>query len=641
MDVSEYWEQYIAESLELLVRLEVALVDLEQNPTNSEPVQEVFRVIHTLKGSSGMYGFSGIETLTHDLETLYDAVKENNLRINAEIIQLTFEVTDYIRKTFSQEPADELETVYKQLVEKVSQTLTSAGLSLTDVVDEQNQFSENCLRIWKITFSPDSSILSRNINLLGSLNDMFAIGDSNVSVTPQENGNFVWTVHLTTQKSLAEIETAIFFIADYCKLEFLSEVHYPNPAPPATLPQAIPETTQPSPESKISTDNPKQLVNQRILVDSSKIDMLIYLVSELVTAKSELILSLENKEIVRIAEATEKIDKLSKQFRDNALNIRLVSLREILSRFRRMTRDLAKQLGKNVVFEVDGEDIELDKNIVEALSEPLMHLFRNCIDHGIESPEERITAGKHPVGILKFFAYKSGSFVFIQISDDGRGINKENILSRAIRKGIITESQLLDDKAVYDLLFLPGFSTSNSVSLISGRGIGMDIVKRKIQELRGEIFIDSEPGLGSSFTLKLQQTISIIDTLLVRASSAKYAIPIEDIECCELTASSSFLNKRNKHLSFQGQLIPFVYLNEVFQNTIETIDKQKVIVVNKQDKRFAIITDEIIGEYQAVVKPIGAAFQKTDFVSGASILGNGGIALILDTGKLIKLISQN
>ena len=394
-------------------------------------------------------------------------------------------------------------------------------------------------------------------------------------------------------------------------------------------------------EHNLTDGHALKQISSKISVESAKIDTLIYLVSELVTAKSELITSVENQEIIRIAEATEKIDKLSKQFRDNALNIRLVSLHEVVGRFRRLVRDLAKQLGKEVIFEVSGEDTELDKNIVEALWEPLVHLLRNCIDHGIEFPEDRVKVGKDSTGIVKFFAYKSGSFVFIQVSDDGRGINKEAVLTRAIERDLISSTQILNDKEIYDLLFEPGFSTSEQVSLVSGRGIGMDIVRRKLRDLRGEIFITSEYGLGTSFTLKLQQTISIIDTLLIQSASAKYAIPIEDIESCELTSTVHFLNRQNKHLPFQGDLIPYVYLHEVFQTQEQGLEKQKVIVINKYGRRFAVIADEIIGEYQAVIKPIGILFHEIDFISGASILGNGGIALLIDTGKLINLITPN
>ncbi|MCZ2355860.1 MAG: chemotaxis protein CheA [Bacteroidia bacterium] len=650
MDILQYKEHYVSESLDLLSRLELSLVLLEEGRGDLESVRDIFRVMHTIKGSSGMYGFSDVVKLSHDLETFYGAVESGTHSLNAEAIQLTFEVSDYFRWSFTHDASlgfgDNHD--YQVLQHKLNQLLHSVGLG-TDSGNGLEAVSSSLegtgFQVWRISFKPDSSISSRNINLSESLGALFCLGEAAVCSKRSESGDFVWVIELNTDSGLGAIEDALFFILDYCTIELASgaQASQEEDSPLVILPggdTSVDILGSPV-EHNLTDGQALKQISSKISVESAKIDTLIYLVSELVTAKSELITSVENQEIIRIAEATEKIDKLSKQFRDNALNIRLVSLHEVVGRFRRLVRDLAKQLGKEVIFEVSGEDTELDKNIVEALWEPLVHLLRNCIDHGIEFPEERVKVGKGSTGIVKFFAYKSGSFVFIQVSDDGRGINREAVLTRAIERDLISSTQILNDKEIYDLLFEPGFSTSEQVSLVSGRGIGMDIVRRKLRDLRGEIFITSEYGLGTSFTLKLQQTISIIDTLLIQSASAKYAIPIEDIESCELTSTVHFLNRQNKHLPFQGDLIPYVYLHEVFQTQEQGLEKQKVIVINKYGRRFAVIADEIIGEYQAVIKPIGILFHEIDFISGASILGNGGIALLIDTGKLINLITPN
>ena len=375
--------------------------------------------------------------------------------------------------------------------------------------------------------------------------------------------------------------------------------------------------------------------NSRINVDASKLDQLMYFVSELVTTKSELRLAIDKGIHEKVVDASEKLEKLSKLLSENALNIRLVSLSEMLMRYKRLIRDLSKQLNKSVDFITVGDDTELDKNIIDNIGEPLMHLIRNCLDHGIETPEKREACGKPEKGVIKFEAEKTGNYVYITISDDGNGIDTEYVYKKAVDNGFVQPGTELTTNEIFDLIFLPGFSTAQSLTDISGRGVGMDIVKRKIQEIRGEISVQSFKGKGTSFTLKLQQSVSIIETLLVEADGLIYALPIEDIEACILESAESFDNKRNHQMGYGGNLIPFIKLRESFSLSSNSLNAtEKVIIINRINKKYAIIADRIIGEYQAVIKPVGEAFSHLQYLSGASLLGDGSIALLLDTDKL-------
>jgi two-component system chemotaxis sensor kinase CheA len=364
-----------------------------------------------------------------------------------------------------------------------------------------------------------------------------------------------------------------------------------------------------------------------------------YLVSELVTTKSELMNALTNEHQEKALVAAEKIEKLTKMFSENALNLRLVSVHEMTEKFKRLVRDVAKQLGKHIHFIADENNTELDKSIIDHIGEPIMHLIRNCVDHGIELPHERKTKGKPETGVIKFETIKTGNYVHIRISDDGNGIDTDAVYKKAVEKGFISPGTQLTEKETLELIFLPGFSTAQNLSNISGRGVGMDIVLKKIQEIRGEISITSIKGTGTTFAIKLQQSISIIDTLLVKALDVTYAIPVEDIESCILEPHANLVDKQNHLFNNSGELIPYLYIESpVYSSSVSSETTDKMVIIKKHDRTYGLVVDSIIGEYQAVIKPLGQAFNKVNFISGASLLGDGSIALLLDTDKLTSHI---
>jgi len=646
MDLLQFKHKYIEEASDLLNKLDNDLIKFEKNPNDKEGVEQIFRVMHTLKGTSGMYGFDYIRDFTHELENIFNLVRDSALEVTTELFNITLASVDHIRNLLNDEQLSnpQNEQLHKTLRAQVAIILENAGLVTIEKKQIIKDYSDAKIRTWQILFMPDEEIITRGINTLYTLSDLLELGDYQIQEPDLNEKITFWSIFLVTDKGLDDIEDALIFVMEYCKIQLVAEFNIFKEEELNQRQKEIDQTQQQEikrieHKKEVSSNEIKPIkiekhTSSRITVDAEKLDHLMFLVSELVTTKSELLLSIETKNEDRIIECVQKVDKLSKLFRDNALDIRLISMNELIMRFNRLVRDLTHSLNKNVEFETSGADVELDKNIIDSIAEPIMHLIRNCIDHGIETPEERAKANKPEAGIIKLFAYKSGSFVFVQISDDGRGIDKQKIIAKAIAKGLITETTQLTDKEIYDLIFLPGFSTAESLTQVSGRGVGMDIVRKKIQEVRGEIHIDSEAGLGTSFTLKLQQTISIIDTLLFRTHNAKFAIPVEEVENCQIINTQILQQKHSKQIAYNEELIPYISLGDVFEYDYQLASKQRVIVINKHDKKFALIVDEIIGEYQAVVKPLGSTFSEIEFISGASLLGDGSIALLLDSEKL-------
>jgi len=659
MDISKFRQKFIEEANDLLRKLDADLLALEKEPLDPKKIDQVFRVMHSLKGSSGMFGFDMITEITHALENLYDEIRAGKLQLTQQIIDLTFAVGDHIRNLLLDYDCNDATNSrhHTQIKANIDFVIRHLGVK-TNITNRlaKPKTNNDGVSTFHISFKPDETIIKRCINLSITFHDLFMLGAYRIHPPSGVNGSDYWSIFLVTSKSYDEIEDALLFVMDYCLISKVADFDIFNEEVLNSRDQELVEA-----EARLNGDvlyegfnqmgamsNAVQLPtisvfnpetsNRKIQVDASKLDNLMYLVSELVTARSELLLSIEETYSLRTIEAAERIDKLSKLFSDNALNIRLVSLEEMASRFQRLVRDLSKSLGKTIEFVTEGADTELDKNIIDAIAEPILHLIRNCIDHGVEMPDVRHARGKNEVGRVFLSACKLGNYVHIKIGDDGNGLDTATILRKAIEKGFVNEGVTLTEKEIFDLIFLPGFSTANVVSEVSGRGVGMDIVWRKIKEIRGEVSIESTPQQGTTFNIKLQQTISIIDTLLVSAQSSKFAIPIEDVEICGLELHSNIIQRQSNLIEFNQELIPYVSLNKHLLNDHTLPELVKLVIIRKQDKRYAIVADQIIGEFQAVVKPLGRTFVDQDFLSGASIYGDGSIVLLLDTEKLLKLL---
>jgi two-component system chemotaxis sensor kinase CheA len=381
------------------------------------------------------------------------------------------------------------------------------------------------------------------------------------------------------------------------------------------------------------TNKLKNISNIR--VSSEKLDDLINLVSELVTTQAGLTLFAENSKSRELLALAEDVEKLTRRLRDSTFEIRLIPIENMVTRFHRLVRELSHELNKNIAFTTEGTDIELDKNMIEGLIDPIMHIIRNSVDHGIETAAERVQKGKQALGTVKLKAYHSGSNVFIQISDDGKGVDLERIRQKAVGRGFIQADATLSSKEILDLIFLPGFSTAETITNISGRGVGMDVVKRKIFELRGEVNIESEHGKGTVITLKLPLTLSIIDGLLVAIDESFYVVPLSSINKCFEFKHETLVNAVNNLIFVNDDHIPFIYLRSEFGIKTPSPELEQVVVIEYGDVRVGLTVDKVVGEYQAVLKSLGVMYKKQDIISGATILGDGTVALVLDPNRII------
>ena len=652
----KFREKFIDEAQGLLDHLETDLLEIEKKPDDKELTESAFRQMHTLKGISSMYGFVFISEFTHHLESIWQSVRDNKIQFNKEIFETTFNSIDHIRNLLDDEKLENAENKVNQkiLLDTVAR-INNVNLEILVKVEEKVVNNSEVINSWQILLRITEKLFFRGISLKNIIAELSTIGEfeiSKVDILCDEETD-VWSIILTTNATEEVIKEIFLFIEDDCTIvnvakENILANNYIEQT--SNIPQKekislleyseknIIQASEPAniEENKILTISSKQIV-KRISVDSTKLDRLMFLVSELITVNSQLNLSATEGKWEQLTQQLEKVDSLSKQFRNNALEIRLVPLSDTVLRFQRLIRDLSKQLGKKVDFKTYGTETELDKNTIDQLSEPLMHIIRNCLDHGIETPENRIKADKPELGALALTAYNSGSFVFICISDDGNGINVEKVKQKAIEKGIIKPTDNPSKKEILDLIFLPGFSTAQSLTSVSGRGVGMDIVKKRIADLRGEVMVSSDTGFGTTFTLKIQQSLSIIDSLLFTINDTYFTVPISEIEVCtQLSLKELKQNSHTGTIPYNGHLIPFVDLRFLFKMESNNSEMKKIIIIKNENKELALISDQIIGEHQAVLKPLGKSLQNLKYITSASQLGNGNMAFMIDTNALLK-----
>ena len=680
--LEQFKAKYIEEVRELLNELESTLLHLDNNPTDLELIRDVFRVMHTIKGTSGMYDFKEIERITHKVESIYGVIRDNKGKASAKVIKLTFTAIDFIREGLAQSTNNdnvfkgntEYEAFFDE-VESFSKNFSQFSEDAEMILNSQD------FATYYILFKPFNDITNRGVNIKAILEEISELGThqtfthSNNDETESETYFYMfWEIFLVSQQPLTIIEDTFLFVQDEAKIlkisdsdlfqnqEFTALVNAQNEKQTPIDTLLLDKFSKQIKTGDSTSGNNKNLNSQNtnisdsniedriikqqtaiseqkttsIKVSSDKLDELMNLVSELVTTKAELSLIAEKQDIPELKAITEKIEKLSNNFKDNALSIRLVPIESAMLRFERLVRDLSTELGKKVKLVSEGTDTELDKTIIDNLATPLMHILRNSIDHGIESAERRKELKKSEIGIIKFTAFYSGANVLIQVQDDGGGIDPVKIKAKAIDKGFIKSDVKLTEKEMYDLIFIPGFSTAQRITGISGRGVGMDVVKQKILNLRGDIEVDSEVDLGTIVTIKLPLTLSIVDALLVKLSTQYFLIPLYVVDSCSQTQRLDLVNSVNQRIEFDDELVPFIELRTIFNMPQNTASEESIIFVRYKEKRVGLVVDQIIGEHQAVLKSLGEVFSKLEFISGGSVLGDGNVALILDTHKLIK-----
>jgi two-component system, chemotaxis family, sensor kinase CheA len=654
--MDSFRERFVGEALDLLSKLEKALLMLEVKPDNTLITEEIFRGLHTLKGSSAMYGFEKVGHLMHLVENVFDKIRDKQIKVDNKIINLSLEVVDFTNKILKLNDDVSPSAIhgYNKLAEQIEQIVGIDKKAITDNEIKTKEKNSDSQHTYFIKFTIDIDFEKRGINIESMFKELEGMG-SLILIPLEEIGenNGSWEIFVVSKASYIDIEDVFIFLMDIVHIEKLADENlFLNSAFKLTVQKnaALKKPNDLNELKKIATQKKReeskltylpaepvpQLGTNFLKVAAEKLDEQMDLLSELVTAKAELRLIVENEKYRKLFKLVESIDKITNRFRKNILNARLVQVKTWYVMFLRLVRDISKQLNKNVAFVAEGLDTELDKNIIDSLESPLTHLIRNSLDHGIETPEERIKLGKPEKGTIKLKAYHSGSEIAIEIIDDGRGIDKEKIRQKAVSKGIFEADVILTDKQIYDLIFLPGFSTAQNLTEVSGRGVGMDVVKKAITQLRGEIDIKSTEGVGTNILIKLPMLLSIMDTLLIRSGEQYFAIPLPEVYKCTQLKSQELELSDNNQLNIEGELIPYINLREVFHINGTLPEKQKLVVIFNSGKHVALTTDEVIGEYQAVLKPFDGYFINNQYFTGASLLADGHMCVIIDTARLLS-----
>jgi two-component system, chemotaxis family, sensor kinase CheA len=676
--MEQFKQKFIEEATDLIQDLEKSSLELNTDPTNNSHIEVIFRAMHSLKGGSGMFGFDKIDAFTHHLESAYDQVRKGKMKVNDRLLDLTFKAIDHIKMLLFED--DHLSTETQRNHESLLQSISSfvqndnETESKSPLPNEDSTAQKTNSSTFYIQFVPKKDIFKNGTNPLLIINELVSLGESRVFTFTDDIPDFgtldplscytSWVILISTDSSEDAIRDVFMFVDLDCELvikkvsdeNLINNEGFINKLEDVRKNdgrlefddvekidldlQEVKPAIKTGETVEYSVKNKEQSISS-IRVSSEKLDELINLVSELVTRQAGLSLvaeKLNNRELNAIAEDVEKI---SRRLRDNTFGIRLVPIENMITRFQRLVRELSITLNKEITFQTEGTETELDKTIIEGLIDPLMHIIRNSIDHGIEDTETRKKTGKPEKGKILLKAYYSGTNVFIQVSDDGKGMNTQEIFKHAVKAGIMQSDSVPTEKELLDLIFLPGFSTASKVTKISGRGVGMDVVKRKIAELRGEVAITTELGKGTTITIKLPLTLSIIDGLLVVIDNTYFVIPLASIDKCLEFNHKSLMNAVNNLIYVNNGHIPFAYLRKEFNITTPPPEIEQVIVIEYGDIHFGLAVDHIVGEYQAVLNSLGKMFKNQDIISGATILGDGTVALVMDPNKIISKFSYS
>lgn len=685
METSQYLEIFIDESTEHLDTLYQQMLELENNPEDKSIIEEIFRAAHTLKGMSATMGFDDLANLTHKIENVFDAIRYDKVKVQTEMMDTLFVAVDHLNEMV-RDIADggdgkrDVSDIINRL-ERIEQGLPLDGETAEEEAEEKKTTPDSNLEIaldeFQITIieqaleqgfkpyeiyvelSEDSLLKAARVYMVFEILEKHGeVIYSNPSVSDLEEENFDYSFKtiVLTKESSEDIKAKILKVSEIRKVEisdFSLEVYKKEKEEEEQREQTKKEQQQKvsakakeqpkkAAKKQASAASVKAAPTKTIRVNIERLDVLMNLFEELVIDRGRLeqiSMELKNPEL---QETVERMSRVSSDLQNIILTMRMVPIDTVFNRFPRMIRQLARDLKKEVNVEIIGADTELDRTVIDEIGDPLVHLIRNAIDHGIEKPEDRLKAGKPREGTIKLEAYHSGNHVFVEITDDGAGINREKVKNKAIERGLITpqEAEMMSDQQINDLILTSGFSTTEKVSDVSGRGVGLDVVKNTIESLGGNISIESEEGRGSTFSIQLPLTLSIISVLLVELQKEKYAIPLSSIiETTILKKSEIYKAHDNQVIDFRGSIIPLVDLKEIFEvPTVEETDDDfvSIVIVRKGNKLTGLIVDSFIGQQEVVLKSLGNYMTNVFAISGATILGDGEVALIVDSNALVK-----
>ena len=644
------------EAHEQLEVIEAGLLDLMRDLDDTAQINAVFRGLHTLKGSGSMFGFDQLAAFTHHCESAFDRVRKGEAPATKELVSAVLDAQGHMLALL-ETPNGDHEAISARLLENlrraVDGTAAAADTPTRAVADEAAPAapSQPGMRKWSLSFSLPQNSMVNGTNPLGLIDELRELGDCKVEAVTDgipalsdidPRAIYLrWNVTLNTDKPRSDIEDVFIFVMDDMTMSLedvtpVTQAEIKHAAAVRVAEQPVAGVSVADPAKAQAADPKGQKQADNVRVPALRLDEMMDRVGELVIAQSRLSQMAGSAADLGLRSVSEEIERLAGELRDTMMVLRMMPVASLFSRFRRLVHDLARETGKDIELITEGETTEVDKTVIDRLADPLVHLVRNSIDHGLESPEERIAAGKPPLGRVHLTAHQTGSEVVITIKDDGRGMNRSRIRARAEANGIIQPGQQLSDQELLQLIFQPGFSTAEVVTNLSGRGVGMDVVKKTIEALRGTIDMKSEPGAGSEIALRIPLTLAIIDGLLVRVGNGRYVIPLTAVEeCLELSVEDDLRSRGRSFISLRDNLVPFLRLRELFRTGTAPDAYQKVVVISTGTERVGLVVDQIIGDHQTVIKSMSKLHDHVSSFSGATILGDGDVALILDVAHLI------
>ncbi|MEF0940636.1 chemotaxis protein CheA [Rhizobium sp. BR 362] len=655
------------EAAECLEQIEAGLLDLTHQLDDKALIDAVFRGLHTLKGSGSMFGFDALAAFTHHCETAFDRVRKGQAPATTELVAAVLDAQDHMRALVDDPNGNHDATSQRLLAQLQAAVGGGDAAKSVHAVAATAPIVADKRKTWRIRFSLPQNAMINGTNPLGLLDELRDLGEcrilANTSAIPPLSAlvptelHLSWDVTVTTEQPRSAIDDVFIFVMDDMQLdveEIDGNAIVATPDEPAV--SAVPQVVAPVaaaaaevvPVKREAAATAASVADQRqakaaesVRVPAERLDELMDRVGELVIAQSRLSQLASASADIGLRSVSEEIERLSGELRDTMMVLRMVPVASLFSRFRRLVHDLARETGKVIELVTEGETTEVDKTVIERLADPLVHLVRNSIDHGLEPPEERLAAGKAEAGTITLSARQSGGEVIISINDDGRGINRERVRAKAESSGLIQPGQQLSDAELLQLIFAPGFSTAAQITNLSGRGVGMDVVKQTVEALRGAIDIVSKPGQGSDVSLRIPLTLAIIDGLLVRVGAGRYVIPLSAVEeCLELSLEEDLRSRGRSFISLRDSLVPFLRLRDVFRTGTKPDVHQKVVVISTGTERVGLVVDQIIGDHQTVIKSMSKLHNDVAHFSGATILGDGSVALILDVVHLVAAGQQ-
>lgn len=698
VDIKKLYGVFVDEAMERLTELEDGLLRLEKYPDDKELINTIFRAAHTIKGSSGSIGLRDISTFTHNMEEILDMVRQGRLSADKELINVLLEAADMIKEMVGCVTS---ETIFDfsrctDLIRRMKD-IKDRQVAISDVQEEKETGHGSEIKTFKIIFAPSSDLFKRGIDPSIIIDDLRGIGEivsikcftdavPALSDMNPENLYLRWDILLKTNRDAPEIKNVFEFVEDGSEIMILPVTShgyekYMEPIGKMLVDEGIVSTEDVEnalksqkrlgeilvQQGKVSPDSLQKVIEKQsqkkiesfkgavsstIRVDLKKLDHLINIVGEMVIIHSmfqQIIRSNGqgnggNAAAERLDVLFSQLQRIGKDIQESAMSLRMLPVGEVFQRFARLVRELSASKNKNIELIITGEDTELDKGVLEKIVDPLVHLIRNSIDHGIETPEERLSKGKPANGTIHLSAYQMGDSVYIDVEDDGRGLNKEKIIEKAISKGIINNAAGLTDEQVYNLIFLPGFSTAESITDVSGRGVGMDVVKKNIESLNGKVYIRTRQDVGTTISIKLPLTLAIIDGLAVLIGEDVFVIPITSVVESLRPEKTDIktVEEKGEVVNVRGEYIPLLRLHDILgitpwkENPWDAI----VIVTAYEGRKYCLLVDEIIGEQQVVIKSLGTAMPKLHDIAGGTILGDGRVALVLDVPGIMEIANK-